>query len=332
MSEFSPGLVTVFGGSGFVGTQAVRALARRGWRVRVAVRKPHLAQDLRILGDVGQIQPVRCDITRPADVAAALKGADAAVNLVGLLYEAPGRGFDAAHIQGTRNIAEACEAAGVARFVHVSAIGADVNSEADYGRSKGEAEAAARAVKPDTVILRPSIVFGTGDGFLNRFAAMAGTAPALPLIGGGRTKFQPVWVGDVAEAIARSVSRLDAAGRTFELGGPEVWSFKDILKYILRETGKMRLLAPLPVFVAATMGRVMQLSSLVGIPPVLTRDQVLMLKVDNVVAPGAEGLAALGIEPTGLEAIAPSYLWRYRRGGQFARNPGAPREDAVEPA
>jgi NADH dehydrogenase len=181
------------------------------------------------------------------------------------------------------------------------------------------------------VILRPSIVFGTGDGFLNRFAAMAGTAPALPLIGGGRTKFQPVWVGDVAEAIARSVSRLDAAGRTFELGGPEVWSFKDILKYILRETGKMRLLAPLPVFVAATMGRVMQLSSLVGIPPVLTRDQVLMLKVDNVVAPGAEGLAALGIEPTGLEAIAPSYLWRYRRGGQFARNPAAQKDEAVEP-
>lgn len=332
MSEFSPGLVTVFGGSGFVGTQAVRALARRGWRVRVAVRNPHLAQDLRILGDVGQIQPVRCDITRPADVAAALKGADAAVNLVGLLFEAPGRGFDAAHVQGTRNIAEACEAAGVARFVHVSAIGADVDSEAGYGRSKGEAEAAARAVKPDTVILRPSIVFGTGDGFLNRFASMAGTAPALPLIGGGKTRFQPVWVGDVAEAIARSVTRIDAAGRTFELGGPEVWSFKDILKYILRETGKSRLLAPLPVFVAATMGRVMQLSSLVGIAPVLTRDQVLMLKVDNVVAPGAEGLAALGIEPTGLEAIAPSYLWRYRRGGQFAKNPGAPKDDAVEPA
>ena len=329
MSEFSPGLVTVFGGSGFVGTQAVRALAKRGWRVRVAVRKPHLAQDLRILGDVGQIQPVRCDITRPADVAAALKGADAAVNLVGLLFEAPGRGFDAAHVEGTRNIAGACEAAGVARFVHVSAIGADVNSEADYGRSKGEAEAAARTVKPDTVILRPSIVFGTGDGFLNRFAAMAGTAPALPLIGGGKTKFQPVWVGDVAEAIARSVTRIDAAGRTFELGGPEVWSFKDILKYILRETGKSRLLAPLPVFVAATMGRVMQLSSLVGIAPVLTRDQVLMLKVDNVVAPGAEGLAALGIEPTGLEAIAPSYLWRYRRGGQFAANPPAMREEAA---
>jgi len=329
MSEFSPGLVTVFGGSGFVGTQAVRALAKRGWRVRVAVRKPHLAQDLRILGDVGQIQPVRCDITSPADVATALRGADAAVNLVGLLFEAPGRGFDTAHVQGTRNIAQACVAAGVGRFVQVSAIGADANSEADYGRSKGEAEAATRAVMPDTVILRPSIIFGTGDGFLNRFAQMAGTAPALPLIGGGKTKFQPVWVGDVAEAISRSVTRSDAAGRTFELGGPEVWSFKDILKYILRETGKSRLLAPLPVFVAATMGRVMQLSSLVGIPPVLTRDQVLMLKVDNVVSPGAEGLAALGIEPTGLEAIAPSYLWRYRRGGQFAANPGAMREETA---
>ncbi|AQR60898.1 complex I NDUFA9 subunit family protein [Brevundimonas sp. LM2] len=328
MSESTPGLVTVFGGSGFVGTQAVRALARRGWRVRVAVRKPHLAQDLRILGDVGQIQPVRCDITRPADVAAALKGADAAVNLVGLLFEAPGRGFDTAHIQGTRNIAEACAAAGVGRFVQVSAIGADAGSEADYGRSKGEAEAAARAVKPDTVVLRPSIVFGDGDGFLNRFASMATTAPALPLIGGGKTKFQPVWVGDVAEAIARAVVLPEAAGRTFELGGPQVWSFRDILKYILHETGRARLLAPLPVFVAASLGRVLQMSSLVGIAPVLTRDQVLMLKVDNVVSPGAEGLAALGIEPTGLEAIAPSYLWRYRRGGQFAANPGAPKDEA----
>lgn len=328
MSDFTPGLVTVFGGSGFVGTQAVRALARQGWRVRVAVRKPHLAQDLRILGDVGQIQPFRCDITRPGDVGAALKGANAAVNLVGLLFEAPGRGFDAAHVQGTKNIAEACVAGGVARFVHVSAIGADVESEADYGRSKGEAENAARAAKPDTVILRPSIVFGAGDGFLNRFASMATTSPALPLIGGGRTRFQPVWVGDVAEAIARTVARTDAAGRTFELGGPEVWSFADILRYILRETGKSRILAPIPVFAAATLGRVTQLTSLLGIAPVLTRDQVLMLKVDNVVSPGAEGLAALGIQPTGLEAIAPSYLWRYRRGGQFARNPGSSRQEA----
>jgi len=332
MSESSPGLVTVFGGSGFVGTQAVRALAKRGWRVRIAVRKPALAQDMRILGDPGQIQPVLCDITQPSDVAAALVGADAAVNLVGLLFQTPGRSFAKAHVEGARHIAEACVAGGVGRLVQVSAIGADATSEADYGRTKGEAENAVRAVKPDTVILRPSIVFGNGDGFLNRFADMATTSPALPLIGGGKTKFQPVYVGDVAEAIARSVARPDAAGRTFELGGPEVWSFKDILKYILRETGRMRLLAPLPVFVAATLGRITELTALVGIAPVLTRDQVLMLKVDNVVAPGADGLSALGIVPTGLEAIAPSYLWRFRRGGQFARNPGTTRPSGDEAA
>ena len=193
MSESTPGLVTVFGGSGFVGAQAVRALARQGWRVRVAVRRPALAQDLRILGDVGQIQPVRCDITRPEDVAAALKGAQAAVNLVGILFETPGRGFDTAHVEGGRNVAEACVAAGVGRLVQISAISADVDAEGEYGRSKGQAEAAVRAIKPDAVILRPSIVFGNGDGFLNRFASMATMSPALPLIGGGLTKFQPVW-------------------------------------------------------------------------------------------------------------------------------------------
>ena len=331
MSESTPGLVTVFGGSGFVGAQAVRALARQGWRVRVAVRRPALAQDLRILGDVGQIQPVRCDITRPEDVAAALKGAQAAVNLVGILFETPGRGFDTAHVEGGRNVAEACVAAGVGRLVQISAIGADVNAEGEYGRSKGQAEAAVRAIKPDAVILRPSIVFGNGDGFLNRFASMATMSPALPLIGGGLTKFQPVWVGDVAEAVARSVARPDAAGRTFELGGPEVWSFRQILEYILRETGRRRMLAPLPFFAASLIGSMAEITAAVGIPPVLTRDQVVMLKTDNVVAPGAEGLAALGVEATGLEAIAPSYLWRYRRGGQFAEGPGAVRADA-EPA
>ena len=331
MSESTPGLVTVFGGSGFVGTQAVRALARRGWRVRVAVRRPALAQDLRILGDVGQVQPVRCDITSPDDVSAALKGADAAVNLVGLLFETPGRGFKASHVEGARNIAEACVAANVRRLVQISAIGADAQSDAEYGRTKGEAEAEARRVKPDTVILRPSIVFGNGDGFLNRFASMATMSPALPLIGGGETKFQPVWVGDVAEAIARSVVRTDAAGRTFELGGPEVWSFKSILQYILRETGRSRLLAPLPFFAAEAIGSLAEITAVLGIAPVLTRDQVVMLKSDNVVAPGAEGLSAFGIDPTGLEAIAPSYLWRYRRGGQFAQGPGAVQADA-EPA
>ena len=323
MPAFSPGLVTVFGGSGFVGAQAVRALARDGWRVRVAVRKPAMAFDLRPLGDVGQIQPVRCDITSATDVAAALKGADAAVNLVGVLYEAGSRTFQSQHVDGGRHVAEACVAQGVGRLVQISAIGADVDSPSAYGRSKGEAEAAVRAVKPDAVILRPSIVFGAGDGFLNKFAQMATMAPALPLIGGGQTKFQPVYVGDVAEAIARAAGDADAAGRTFELGGPAVWSFEDILKYILRETGRDRMLAPLPFFVARMLGGFMQMASVVGIAPPLTRDQVLMLERDNVVAAGAEGLAALGIEPTGLEAIAPSYLWRYRKGGQFAGNPVA---------
>ena len=327
MSESTPGLVTVFGGSGFVGTQVVRALAKRGWRVRVAVRRPALAQDLRLSGDVGQIQPVRCDITRPADVEAALKGADAAVNLVGLLFEAPGRKFAQAHVEGSRTIAETCAANGIERFIHISAIGADSGSEAAYGRTKGEAEEAILAALPTATVLRPSIVFGAGDGFLNRFAAMATTSPALPLIGGGRTRFQPVFVGDVAEAVARAIVSPEARGKTYELGGPAIWSFKDILKYILRETGRSRVLAPLPVFVAATMGRVTGLTAMVGIPPVLTRDQVLMLKTDNVVSPGALGLKDLGVEPTGLEAIAPSYLWRYRRGGQFAANPGAAEAD-----
>jgi NADH dehydrogenase len=324
MSDTTPGLVTVFGGSGFVGTQVVRALARQGWRVKVAVRRPNLAQDLRVSGDVGQIQPVRCDITRPADVEAALKGSTAAVNLVGLLFEGPGGNFARSHVEGARTIAQTCAANGIARFVHISAIGADPKSEADYGRTKGEAELAILDGVPTATILRPSIVFGPGDGFLNRFASMATISPALPLIGGGKTKFQPVYVGDVAEAVARAIVSSQAEGQTYELGGPAVWSFKDILQYILRETNRSRMLAPIPVFAAATLGRVAGLTAMVGIPPVLTRDQVLMLKTDNVVSSGALGLADLGIEPTGLEAIAPSYLWRYRRGGQFAENPRDP--------
>jgi len=323
MAEISPGLVTVFGGSGFVGTQVVRALAKRGWRVRVAVRRPSLAFDLRPLGDVGQIQPIRCDVTDKDQVAAALAGADAAVNLVGILFETPSRKFQALHIEGSRLVAEASVTAGVKRLVQISAIGADPKSAGAYGRTKGQAEAAVRAARPDAVILRPSIVFGAGDGFLNRFAEMASFAPALPLIGGGKTKFQPVYVGDVAEAVARAVVRSDAAARTFELGGPAVMSFEDVLKLILRETHRRRLLLPLPFFAARTIGALAQITALIGIAPVLTEDQVIMLQSDNVVSPGAEGLAALDIQPTGIEAIAPSYLWRYRRGGQFAEKPAA---------
>lgn len=323
MADLGPGLVTVFGGSGFVGDPTVRALARRGWRVRVAVRSPNDAYDLRMHGGVGQIQPVRCDVTSADDVAAAMKGADAAVNLVGILFETPSRGFEALHVDAARVIARACVDQNVGRLVQISAIGADLNGEGRYGWSKGQAEVAMREIRPDAVILRPSIVFGTGDSFLNRFASMATMAPALPLIGGGATKFQPVHVGDVAEAIARAVERSDAAGRTFELGGPSIWSFKEILRYILRETGRDRMLAPLPFPLARLMGSMAQVTALIGVAPVLTRDQVVMLQTDNVVAPGAETFADLGIEPTGLEAIAPTYLWRYRKGGQFAENPAA---------
>lgn len=330
MAQVDPRLVVVFGGSGFVGAQAVRALAKRGWRVRVAVRKPHLAHDLRPLGDVGQIQAVRCDITDKADVEAALKGAQAAVNLVGLLFEGPGGKFDKAHVDGARHIAEVCAAQGVERLVQVSAIGADAASPAHYARTKAQAERIVRDKVPTATVLRPSIVFGAGDGFLNRFAALATFAPVLPLIGGGRTRFQPVYVGDVAEAIARSVDRADAAGRTFELGGPEVFSFKQILELILRQTNRRRGLAPIPFMAARILGSFAQLTAVVGVAPPLTRDQVLLLQSDNVVADGAEGLEALGIVPTGLEAIAPSYLWRYRRGGQFAGL--APQREDVAPA
>ncbi|MGV9007474.1 MAG: complex I NDUFA9 subunit family protein [Brevundimonas sp.] len=321
MSEFSPGLVTVFGGSGFVGAQVVRALAKRGWRVRVAVRRPGLAYDLKPLGDVGQIQPVRCNITSDADVAEALRGATAAVNLVGILYETPSRKFQSLHVDGSRLIAEACAAGGIERLVQVSAIGANPDSKAAYARSKAEAEIAVRNAKPDAVVIRPSIVFGAGDDFLNRFAALAQMAPALPLIGGGHTKFQPVYVGDVAEAIARAVVRVEAAGRTFELGGPAVMTFEAVLKLVLRETNRSRPLIPLPFFLARLIGSLAQLTTLVGIAPFLTPDQVEMLKTDTVVSADAEGLEALDIQPTGLDAIAPAYLWRYRRGGQFAEKP-----------
>lgn len=308
-------LVTVFGGSGFIGGQAVRELARLGWRIRVAVRKPNTAHDLRPLGDVGQIQLMRCDVTRQADVEAALRGADAVVNLVGTFNT---RRFQAMHVDAARYIAEGCAANGITRLVQVSANGADAHSPSAYARSKAEAEAIMRRHVPGAVILRPSVVFGPEDDFLNRFAAMASMSPALPLIGGGNTRFQPVHVGDVAEAVAAATSRPELVGRTFVLGGPSIYSFREILELILRETHREKVLLPLPFPVARAMGSVMQLGELFGIAPPLTRDQVLMLQSDNVVPDGAEGLAALGIMPTGMEVIAPSYLWLYRRGGQFA--------------
>ena len=311
------GLVTIFGGSGFLGAQTVRALAKRGLRLRVAVRSPGRAYRLRMLGDVGQIQVVQANVRNPASVARALEGAEACVNLVGVLYEAGRQKFQAIHAMGARNIAEAAKAEGVGRLVQVSAIGADADSPSKYARTKAMGEAAAREVFPDAVVLRPSIVFGPEDGFFNRFGAMAALLPVLPLIGGGATRFQPVFVGDVAAAVVTSVLDPAAGGRTYELGGPGVYSFKDLMQLIARETGRRPLLAPVPFAAASLIGIGGDLVAGLIAPP-LTTDQVALLRSDNVVAPGAAGLAELGVEPTALEAILPTYLFRYRKGGQYA--------------
>lgn len=314
------GLVTIFGGSGFIGTQVVRAFSKRGWRIRAAVREPHLASGLRPLGDVGQIDLRRTNVTDRASVEEALDGADAAVNLVGLLYGGATK-FNAVHVGGARNVAEAAARRGIARFVQMSAIGADPRSKSDYARTKGEAEAIVLKTIPTATILRPSIVFGPEDGFFNRFATLSTYTPALPLIGGGKTRFQPAYVGDVAEAVGRAIDDVSAfGGKVFELGGPGVYTFEDLLRLMLRETGRERALVPLPWPVASLVGLAGNVQSAL-MPPVLTTDQVLLLRRDNVVSPGAAGFAALGIEPHAVEAILPTYLWRYRRGGQFAQAP-----------
>ena len=304
---------TVFGGSGFVGRYTVGELARRGWRVRVAVRRPDRALFLKPLGDVGQIVPVTANIRDDASVAEAVADADAAINLVGVLYEAGPQSFDEVHAEGAGRIARAATAAGVRRVVHVSAIGAAPDAAAEYAQSKAAGEAAMRREFPDSTVVRPSIVFGAEDDFLNRFAWIARLVPALPLIDGGATKFQPVYVGDVAEGIARIVEDAGTAGRSYEFGGPEVLSFRQLMEMLLAQIGRRRLLLPVPGALAMLPARIMELSPL---PPLLTRDQIRMLGSDNVAAHDAPGLADLGIDPTPLDAVAPGYLARYRRGGR----------------
>ena len=316
------GLVTVFGGTGFVGRQVVRSLAKQGWRIRVAARNVGRGYRLRMLGDVGQIEVVQANIRDAASVDRALDGAEACVNLVGVLYESGRQGFATLHAEAAGAIAQAAAARGITSFVQMSAIGADAASPAKYARTKAAGEVAVRAVLPSAVILRPSIVFGAEDAFFNRFAGLTTFSPALPLIGGGHTRFQPVFVGDVAAAVAKVLGDPAAAGRTYELGGPTVYSFRDLLAFILRETGRMRLLVPVPWFAAKMLGAVGDVQAAVPIiPPQLTSDQVESLRIDNVVTDGAAGLADLGIEPRAVEAIVPSYLYRYRKGGQYAATP-----------
>jgi uncharacterized protein YbjT (DUF2867 family) len=306
-------LVTVFGASGFVGRYVVQRLAQRGLRVRAAVRRPALAEFLRPYGDVGQIAPLQANVRDDASVANAVRGADAVVNLVGVLYETGRQRFDAVHAAGAARIARAAKAAGIGRLVHISAIGADADSASDYARTKAQGEAAVTSeFGPAAKIIRPSIVFGPEDGFYNRFANLARFLPALPLIGGGETRFQPVYVRDVAAAVLAVLEGApDAIGApVHELGGPRVYSFRQVLEYILEVTERKRLLVPLPFELARLEAAVLELLP----KPLLTRDQVELLKRDNVVSPGMPGLKELGIEATAVEAIVPTYLRRYRKG------------------
>ncbi|NEW98441.1 complex I NDUFA9 subunit family protein [Rhodopseudomonas sp. BR0G17] len=311
-------LVTVFGGSGFLGRHVVSALARRDYRIRVAVRRPELSGHLQPLGRVGQIHAVQANLRYPESVAAAMRGAHVAINLVGILAEGGAQKFDAVQGSGAANVAQAAAAAG-ARMVHVSAIGADPNSPARYARSKAAGEQAVLAAVPQATIFRPSVVFGPEDQFTNRFAALARLSPVLPLVGAD-TKLQPVYVGDVATAIADAVDGLAKPGATYELGGPEQLTMREIMRIILQTTDRNPLLIPLPFGLASLQAMLLQFA-----PGAfkLTPDQVRMLEVDNVVSEAAKSagltLQGLGIQPDSLQAIVPSYLWRFRKTGQFAR-------------
>ncbi len=313
-------LVVVFGGSGFVGKQVVRALAKAGKRVRVAMRRPHLGAELRVMGDVGQIQLVQANVRFPESVEGALEGADAVVNLVGVLHENGKQNFDALHLDAARTIAAAAAKQGVGRFVHMSALGAAAKG-ARYARSKHRGERAVLAAFPNATILRPSIVFGPEDDFFNRFANGTKFSPVL-LYTAGKTRFQPIFVGDVADAVVAALSRADTRGRAYELGGPRIYSFKQLLHFVAKETSRPAALIDLPFVIAFPMGLLADWAFKL-IPfadPPITGDQVTMLQRDNVVGADAEAGAIQDLGVTTLEsveAIVPSYLWRFRPYGQF---------------
>jgi len=313
-------LVTVFGGSGFLGRNVVRALSKRDYRIRVAVRRPELAGYLQPMGKVGQIQAVQANIRNPASVEAAMRDSHIAVNLIGILTESGAQTFEAVQAKGAETVAEAARAVD-ARMVHVSAIGADANSTSRYASSKAAGEQAVLAAVPSATILRPSVVFGPEDQFTNRFAALARMSPALPLIGGGATKMQPVYVGDVARAIADAVDGLTKPGATYELGGPEVLSLREIIEIILAITERERMLVPLSFGLARLKAAFLQFAP--G-DLKLTPDQVELLRTDNVVSEAAKSagltLEGLGITPDSLEGVAPQYLWRFRSAGQFQKS------------
>ncbi len=319
----APKCATVFGASGFLGRHVVRALVKRGWYVRAASRNSSLPNYLQPIGNVGQVVPVQANLRVPASVERAVEGSDYVVNLVGILFEGRQR-FGEVQAEGARAVAEAAARNGVG-LAHVSAIGADAASQSDYARTKAEGERAVLGTAGDSVVLRPSIMFGPEDGFFNRFANMARFSPVLPLIGGGTTLLQPVYVGDVAEAVARAAEGRVSSGATYELGGPEVLSFRQCMERMLSAIDRSRTLVSIPWGLAQLQGTVLGM-----LPnPLLTADQVKLLKVDNVVSDAAKGegrtLEGLGIEASSLEAVLPTYLWRYRVAGQFARKDQAAR-------
>jgi len=317
-------LITVFGGSGFLGRHVVQALAERQYRIRVAVRRPDLTGHLQPLGCVGQIHAVQANVRNRPSVAAAVRGSDVVINLVGILFESGRQRFDAVQSFGAEGVALAA-AAHNARMVHVSAIGADEDSSAAYARAKRRGEELVLAATPEATIFRPSILFGPNDDFFNRFAGIARLSPFLPLVGGGHTRFQPVFAGDVAQAIAKAVDGATRPGSIYELGGPDVYTFRELMEFTLATIERRRLLLPLPFGVAKLQAAVFELVSRLPLrilsKPLLTRDQVELLRYDNVVSEIArrDGLTleGLGITPQSIAAIVPTYLWRFRKAGQF---------------
>ena len=317
----SSDLVVVFGGSGFIGKQVVRALAKSGYRVRIAMRRPHLGHELRVMGDVGQIQLMQANVRYPDSIDAALEEADAVVNLVAVLYENGKQNFEALHVEAAQAIAQAAAKRGIKRIVHFSALGAAPKG-ASYARTKYRGERAVLEAAPTATIMRPSIVFGPEDHFFNRFAQMATTMPLLPLIGGGATKFQPVFVGDVADAVVAALGRPEARGHIYELGGPSTYSFRQLMAYITTEIDRPRPLAPLPFFLAHPLGLLLNwgFKLIPFADPPITGDQVTLLKRDNVVGldTNTGTIQDLGVtQLESVEAIVPGYLWRFRPYGQF---------------
>lgn len=312
-------VVTVFGGSGFVGRYVVNQLASRGYRVRIAVRRPHLAVHLQPLGFFGQVQTVQANLRYPESIARALEGATYAVNCVGILFEGGKQSFSAVQDEGARHVAEAARNAGVSRLVHISAIGADEDSISAYARSKAAGERAVLSAMPRANILRPSIIFGPEDKFFNKFASLSRYLPFLPLIGGGHTRFQPIYANDVAHAVLRCLEGKAEPGVIYELGGPQIKTFRQLMEIIANETGRKRLLIPVPFWAAKLKAAFLHLFP----NPILTIDQVQLLQYDNIVSEKAlqesRALTDLNITPTPLAAILPNYLWPYRKGGEFAR-------------